>query len=293
MSERIKNIAAMAIFGSIGVFVRLIPMPSSVISLSRAVIGGVFLLILMLILGKRLSLSSIKENAILLLLSGIALGFNWMLLFEAYKYTSVANATLCYYLAPVIMVVLSPLIFKEGLTLTRVLAVILSVVGMALISGAEVASVGQRGVIGIILGISAACLYAMIVILNKKLCGISAYERTAVQLIVSAISMLPYCAFTGAFSGITLNALQIAIVLVLGIVHTGVAYALYFGSIGNLPAQTVALLGYIDPVLALVLSWTLLGEGFTLSGLVGAVLILGSMLFCEIWEGKKQKVPKK
>ena len=208
MSERIKNIAAMAIFGSIGVFVRLIPMPSSVISLSRAAIGGVFLLILMLILGKRLSLSSIKENAILLLLSGIALGFNWMLLFEAYKYTSVANATLCYYLAPVIMVVLSPLIFKEGLTLTRVLAVILSVVGMALISGAEVAFVGSRGVIGIILGISAACLYAMIVILNKKLCGISAYERTAVQLIVSAISMLPYCAFTGAFSGITLNALQ-------------------------------------------------------------------------------------
>lgn len=293
MSERIKNIAAMAIFGSIGVFVRLIPMPSSVISLSRAAIGGVFLLILMLILGKRLSLSSIKENAILLLLSGIALGFNWMLLFEAYKYTSVANATLCYYLAPVIMVVLSPLIFKEGLTLTRVLAVILSVVGMALISGAEVASVGQRGVIGIILGISAACLYAMIVILNKKLCGISAYERTAVQLIVSAISMLPYCAFTGAFPGITLNALQVAIVLVLGIVHTGVAYALYFGSIGNLPAQTIALLGYIDPVLALVLSWTLLGEGFTLSGLVGSVLILGSMLFCEIWEGREQKVPKK
>ena len=288
MSDKIKNIAAMTIFGSLGIFVRLIPMPSSVISLSRAVIGGIFLLILMCVLGKRLSLASIKENALLLLLSGVALGFNWMLLFEAYKYTSVANATLCYYLAPVIMVVLSPLIFKEKLTLIRVIAVVLSVVGMAFISGAEVLSVGSRGVIGIIFGVAAACLYAMIVILNKKLRNISAYERTAVQLIISAISMLPYCAFTGAFNGITLNGWQIAIVLVLGTVHTGVAYALYFGSIGNLPAQTVALLGYIDPVLALIVSWTLLGEGFTLSGLIGAVLILGSMLFCEIWEGKRK-----
>lgn len=287
MSDKIKNIAAMTIFGSLGIFVRLIPMPSSVISLSRAVIGGIFLLLLMLTLGKRISFALIKENALLLLISGIALGFNWMLLFESYKYTTVANATLCYYLAPVIMVVLSPLIFKERLTLVRTVAVILSVVGMAFISGGELLSVGSRGVVGIVLGVAAAGLYALIVILNKKLRGINAYERTSVQLIIAALSMLPYCALTGAFEGITLGFWQIIVVLVLGIVHTGVAYALYFGSIGNLPAQTVALLGYIDPVLALIVSWTILGESFTLTGLIGAVLILGSMLACELIEAKK------
>lgn len=287
MYDKLKNIISMMIFGSIGLFVSFIPLQSSVIALWRASIGGVFLLLLMFVLGEKISFVAIKENWLILLLSGIALGFNWMLLFEAYKYTSVANATLCYYLAPVIMVLLSPLIFKERLTLVRGAAVLLSVVGMALVSGAEAASFGSRGMIGIIFGISAACLYAMIVILNKKLRNIGAYERTAAQLIVAALSMLPYCILTGAFNGVEFDPYVYIVVCVVGIVHTGVAYALYFGSIGNLPAQTVALLGYIDPVLALVISWILLGESFTISGLVGAVLILGSMLFCEIVEGKK------
>ena len=288
MYDKLKNIIAMVIFGSIGFFVRFIQLESSVIALSRASIGGVFLLLLMLVLGEKISFSALKKNWLVLLLSGIALGFNWMLLFEAYKHTSVANATLYYYLAPVIITFLSPIIFKERLTLVRIASIILSLAGMAFISGPEILSVGSHGALGVAFGVGAACLYATVVILNKHLKCISAYERTAAQLIVAALSMLPYCLMTGAFGGVVFDPFVYIFVCIVGIVHTGVAYALYFGSVGKLPAQTVALLAYIDPVLALFVSWHLLGEDFTLSGLVGAVLILGSMLVCEVVEGKKK-----
>lgn len=286
MSEKLKNMLAMTIFGSVGLFVRFIPLSSSLIALARAVIGLAFLVAFVLLRREKFSFSAIRKNLPILLLSGAALGFNWILLFEAYRYTTVASATLCYYLAPVFVILLSPILFKERLTPLRIACVLAALCGMVFVSG--VLDGGQIGV-GILFGVGAAVLYATVVILNKKLSDVSAYERTIAQFAVSAVFMLPYCLLIGDFSDISLVWYQWLLLVLVGVLHTGIAYALYFGSINKLPSQTVAMLAYIDPVLALVLSFLVLGEPIGIYGIIGAVLILGSMALCEMLERKVRK----
>jgi drug/metabolite transporter (DMT)-like permease len=135
---------------------------------------------------------------------------------------------------------------------------------------------------GVLFGISAAVLYAAVVILNKKTAEVPSFEKTLVQLGSAAITILPYILLTEDFSEIEAKPLSLALLITAGIVHTGIAYALYFGSIGKLPAQTTAIFSYIDPVSAIILSALFLGERMTLFSAIGAVLVLGSTLLSEL-----------
>ena len=285
---KLALVTSMTIFATIGIFRKFIFLPSSTVAMARAVIGTVFLAALILIRGKKISLESIKKNALPLVLSGVFLGFNWILLFEAYNYTSVAVATLCYYMAPVILIVISPFVFKEKLTLPKILCVITAVVGMALVSGAfGGAAVGALSTKGIILGLCAAVFYAAIVTCNKKLKDISAFDRTTVQLGLSAIILVPYTFLTEDFSGYVLQSDTIVMLIIVGVVHTGFAYALYFGCMDKLKTQTVALYSYIDPVGAVLLSTLLLNEPIGHNQILGAVLILGATLISEFADKKE------
>lgn len=280
--DRLVLIAAMAIFGTIGIFRRYIPLPSGAVALARASIGVVFLLLLLLCKRQRPDFAAIRKNLIPLLLSGAFLGFNWLLLFEAYKYTSVAVATLSYYMAPILLVLVAPVLFGERLTLKKGISAAAAVLGMVLVSG--VLETGVRGLgelRGIILGLLAAVLYATIVVINKRIKGVSPLDKTAVQFAVSVAVLLPYVIFAEnvAFSVITPTVA--VLLLVIGVLHTGLAYALYFGAVERLRAGTVALFSYIDPVLAVLLSALLLKEPMTLLGGIGAVLVLGAALVSE------------
>lgn len=281
-------ISSMLIFGTIGVFRRYIPLPSSVLAMARGWIGMAFLLVVVRLKGQKLDRKAIGRNVPCLLASGIAMGFNWILLFEAYRYTSVATATLCYYMAPIFVILVSPLLLKEELSRKKMFCVAVAVTGMVLVSG--VTKAGFRGAgewTGVLLGLGAAVLYASVVLLNKFIREIDVYDKTIVQLGTAAVVLLPYTLLTEDFGQITFEPLAVGLLLVVGILHTGIAYALYFGCMKHLPGQTVALFSYIDPVCAILLSALLLRETMGTAEGIGAVLVLCAALVSELPERAK------
>ena len=178
-TSRLCMIFAMLVFGTVGIFVRYVSLPSSVIALVRGVIGTAFLLGLAAVRKQKPDKTAIRSNLLLLVASGVCIGFNWILLFEAYRYTTVATATLCYYLAPVFIILLSPLVLREKLTLKRFVCVCAALFGMALVSGAAGIS-DRRELVGVMFGVGAAVLYATAVLMNKKMGEISGFDRTLV-----------------------------------------------------------------------------------------------------------------
>lgn len=286
--SKINLILSMFIFGTIGIFRRYIPLPSSLLAMTRGAIGVVFLLIFMMFRKEKVNLKEIKDKILLLCISGVAIGFNWILLFEAYNYTTVATATLCYYMAPVFVIIASPFLFKEKLTLKKIICVIVALAGMVLVSGViETGFSGISELKGVLLGVSAAALYASVVLMNKKTAGVPAYPKTAIQLGSAAIVLLPYTILTENLAELTFEPLTIIMLIVVGVVHTGITYALYFGSMDNLKAQTVAIFSYIDPVVAIILSALILNEEMSVFGVVGAVMVLGSTMMSELPSKKK------
>lgn len=275
-------ISSMLIFGTLGIFRRYIPLSSAVLALFRGLLGSAFLLILVFAKGGRMQKLPARTLLLLAVTGGI-IGMNWMLLFEAYNYTSVAVATMCYYMQPTIVILLSPLVFREKLTLKKLLCALASILGMVFISGILSGNgFHAQDLKGILLGLGAAALYSAVVILNKKVVVEDFYEKTIIQLAAAAVILLPYVLLTEDISQISLTGSSIGLVLLLGILHTGIGYALYFGSMKNLKAQSIAVMSYIDPVFALLLSAALLHEKLSLFGMIGAALIIGSALVSEV-----------
>lgn len=278
-------ILSVTIFGTIGLARRSIPLPSGAIGFFRGAIGTLTLLLVMLIIRKKPSREAIRRNLWVLLTSGAFIGFNWILLFEAFNYTSVATATLCYYMAPMLVVLVSPFLLGERMTLRRGICVLVTLVGAVCVSG--VLRGGNMSWKGILLGLGAALLYASIILLNKKLRDIDAYDRTVVQLAAAAAVLLAYTLLAEEISIDAFTPSVIWLLLLVGVVHTGICYALYFGSVGALKAQTVAIFSYIDPAVAVLLSAFVLHEEMGIIEIVGAVLILGSAVVSELDFGKK------
>ncbi len=215
------------------------------------------------------------------------MGLNWLLLFEAYRYTTVATATLCYYMQPTIVMLASPWVFGEKLTGKKGLCAALSLLGMVLVSGVAENGVPRLSEMkGILFGLGAAALYAAVVMMNKKLPGIDPYEKTVIQLLSAAGVLVPYLLIVREPMPASWSVTEGLMLAVVGVVHTGLAYALYFGSMDGLRAQTVAIISYLDPIVALLLSALILKEGLPLTGVLGAVMILGAAFVSEM-SGKK------
>ncbi|MBO5150187.1 MAG: EamA family transporter [Anaerotignum sp.] len=287
---KLELIASMFIFGTIGIFVRHIPLPSSMIALVRGFVGAFFVLLFVYLKKSKLDKAAIRKNFVMLALSGAFIGINWILLFESYHYTTVATATLCYYMQPIFVILASPILLKEKLTPKKVICVLVALVGMVFVSG-----VLQTGIPalseakGILYGLGAALFYATVVLMNKKITNISAYDKTIMQLGMGAIVLSPYVMLTQDFATATLSMTPSlwALLLFVGLVHTGVAYALYFDSMKDLKAQTIAIFSYIDPIVAIILSALLLKENMGLYGVIGAVLVLGSTFISELPEKER------
>ena len=276
-------IASMVIFGTIGIFRRLIPLPSASIAALRGIVGAAFLLLLNAARRKKPDRAAIRGNLALLLVSGALIGANWIALFEAYQFASVAVATLCYYMAPMFVIMFSPLVLGEKLTARKYICVALAVAGMVFVSG--VLDLGGGGSPkGVALGLIAAALYASVIFINKRMKPMPALDRSVIQLAAAGVVVLPYALINGFGGTEALTAGTVLLLAVVCIVHTGLAYALYFGSMEGLPAHTLALLSYIDPVVAVLLSALLLKEAFTVWTALGAVLIIGAAVLGELPE---------
>lgn len=275
-------ISAMLIFGTLGIFRRYIPLSSAMLALFRGLLGSAFLLILVFAKGGRLQKLT-GRTLLLLAVTGAIMGLNWMLLFEAYNYTSVATATMCYYMQPTIVILLSPLVFRERLTPKKLFCAVAAIIGMVFVSGILSGNGFQtQDIKGILFGLGAAALYSAVVILNKKVVVEDVYEKSIIQLAAAAVILIPYLLLTEDISQIELTGTAVGMVLLVGIVHTGIAYALYFGSMKNLKAQSIAVMSYIDPVFALFLSAIVLHEKMSVFGMVGAILIIGSAIVSEV-----------
>ena len=284
----LKIITATLLFGSIGLFVRAIPLPSASIALVRAALGAAVLLAAALASRQTIRWREIGSRLGLLALSGAFIGFNWILLFEAYRYTTVSVATLAYYAAPVLVVLFAPLILKEPFSAPKMIGVLAAAAGTLLLTGSGEGA-GSDPLRGILLGLGAAVLYAAVILTNKRITGLSGMERTFTQLVAAALVMVPYLLITRPAPTGPMTATGLLCLVTVGVLHTGFAYYLYFSAMGELPSQTTALLGYLDPVSALFFSALLLDERLTPPQMVGAVLILGGAVFGERYHKKRQR----
>ena len=281
-SAKLMLIISMTVFGTLGLFVRNISVASGELALYRAILAAVLIGFYLLVTKQKIPFANIKKQVPLLLFSGVAMGFNWILLFEAYKYTTVSVATLSYYFAPVIVTVVCPFLFKEKMGAKQWICFIMSTLGIVLITGIGDFSSSDSHFKGILFGLGAACLYATVILLNKFIKGVEGIHRTFLQFLSAIAVLVPYVLMT---SGITLGGLYgkgIVNLLIVGIVHTGITYCLYFSSLKELPGQKAAILSYIDPLVAVVISVAVLGESITALQLLGGFLILGFTLWNEI-----------
>lgn len=275
-------IISMTVFGTIALFVRNIPLASGEIALYRAILAALLIAVYLFITKQKIPFQKIKKELLLLILSGMAMGVNWILLFEAYKYTTVSVATLSYYFAPVIVTVVCPFLFREKMTGKQIICFVMSTIGLVLITGIGDLSVGNHHFIGILCGLGAAVFYATVILLNKFIKNVDGIHRTFLQFLAAILILVPYVLATSGINLNTLNGMGWGSLLIVGLIHTGVTYCLYFSSLKELPGQKAAILSYIDPLIAVLVSVLLLGESMILIQVLGGVLILGFTLWNEI-----------
>lgn len=281
MSPRAMLITSMAIFGTLGPFVRNISVSTGELALYRAVLAAFLIGMFLLATGQKIPFANIKKEIPLLLASGVAMGINWILLFEAYKYTTVSVATLSYYFAPVIVTMVCPFLFKEKLSKKQILCFVMSTLGLVLITGIGDVG-GGRDFVGILFGLGAAVFYATVVLLNKFIKNVEGIHRTFLQFLSAVVILIPYVSITSGVMVGSLNSVGWINLLIVGLVHTGITYCMYFSSLKELPGQKAAILSYIDPLVAVLISVTVLGEIMTLWQVTGGILILGFTLWNEI-----------
>lgn len=277
---RWQIIISMVAFGTISIFVKGVNLPSSELSLYRAVIACGVLLFYLLVTGRIRKLAALRSKLPVLFLSGAAMGFNWILLFTAYQYTTVALSTLAYYFAPTLIIAGSILFFRERLTLKQVLCFIASSAGLVLIIG--VSGGGSSDLIGLLFGLGAALLYSTVVLLNKKAGDVDGITRTWVQFASAVLVLTPYVALTGGFHPGNLSASGWTNLLILGVVHTGIIYVLYFSSLSHLDGEQSAILSYIDPAVSVLVSVFFLHEPITALQLLGGAMIIAFAMLNEI-----------
>lgn len=270
-------VAAMLIFGSNGVFASMLEMSGAQLVLLRTLIGGAVLLIIILISRSRTPKEVLLREKWRLLFAGVCLGANWALLFEAYNLMNVSLATLTYYTAPVLVFVLAPLVLKERQNGLAYLGMAVVIVGMLLVVGTDFGGGGVSAT-GLIVGLGSAVFYAMLMLVNKQITGVSGLNLTFIEIVTAAVILLPYVLATSGGVPLPTDARGIFALLFLCTVNTGFACWLYFSSMNRLPAKAVALMGYFDPVSALIFSAVFLDERLSGVQLAGAVLVLAGAL---------------
>ncbi len=279
-----KYIAALLLFGSNGIVASYILLNSYEIVFLRTLIGIIFLILVFALSKQKVHIWKNKSHFLYLVISGMAMGTSWMFLYEAYSQIGVSIASLAYYCGPVIVMVLSPVLFKEKMTSAKLLGFLAVIIGMLCVNGQAWSQGGNSW--GVICGVLSAITYAIMVIFNKKAKSITGLENAMCQLFTSFLTV---SIFIGLKQGFSFNVMQgnLIPILLLGVVCTGIGCYFYFSSIGGLSVQTVSIVGYLEPLSALIFSAAILGEKLSLVQIAGAMLILGGAAFGELVRSKK------
>ncbi|MCY7808018.1 EamA family transporter [Bacillus spizizenii] len=290
MKSKIQFILSMIIFGTMGLVVRYIDISSSETALLSSSIGCLFLMFVFFMMKKTIPWKLAKANAYILFLSGIALGGNWIFLYQAYDHTTLTNATLGYYFAPVFVMILSPMVLKEQLPIKKMVCIGVAIIGMLLIVGNGISASGTEDLLGIFFGLVAAAFYAALMLLNKFIHHMGRLEITIIQLGITALLLLPYVFFTEGFGILRVSNSSVPFIIILGIVNTGIGFWLFFSGMQKLKGQSIAMLSYVDPFVAILISAMILQEQMTIVQMLGGTLLLGSTF---VSESKSFKFPKR
>ncbi|MCY8894380.1 EamA family transporter [Bacillus spizizenii] len=290
MKSKIQFILSMIIFGTMGLVVIYIDLSSSETALLSSSIGCLFLMFVFFMMKKTIPWKLVKANAYILFLSGIALGGNWIFLYQAYDHTTLTNATLGYYFAPVFVMILSPMVLKEQLPIKKMVCIGVAIIGMLLIVGNGISASGTEDLLGIFFGLVAAAFYAALMLLNKFIHHMGRLEITIIQLGITALLLLPYVFFTEGFGILGVSNSSVPFIIILGIVNTGIGFWLFFSGMQKLKGQSIAILSYVDPFVAILISAMILQEQMTIVQMLGGTLLLGSTF---VSESKSFKFPKR
>lgn len=293
--ERLKLILISATFGTVGLFTHFIPLSSAAIVFYRALLGGAFIVAMIKLCGKDVNIKSMRDNLVVLVFTGFFMALNWVLQFEAFKVSSVAIGTVCYNMMPIFLLIIASFVFNERITLKSGICILFATIGVILVSNVINVGIKSHEVLGCVYGILGAIFYALIVTFNRKLNQIETHDKVIFQFAFSALIMAIYVGLIEKKSFFIDSSLPrneiilgIACMLILSFLHTGFCYVHYFDAVSRLKAETVAILTYIDPVVALFLSYFVLKEDMTALQFLGAVLILGSTLFNELSKTSKE-----
>ncbi|MCY7941510.1 DMT family transporter [Bacillus inaquosorum] len=289
MKSKIQFILSMIIFGTMGLVVRYIDLSSSETALLSSSIGCLFLIIVFFMMKKTIPWKLVKANAYILFLSGIALGGNWIFLYQSYDHTTLTNATLGYYFAPVFVMILSPFVLKEQLPVKKIVCIGIAIIGMLLVVGNGISASGTEDLLGIFFGLVAATFYAALMLINKFIHHMGRLEITIIQLGITALLLLPYVFFTEGFGIFGVSRSSVPFIIILGIVNTGIGFWLFFSGMQKLKGQSIAMLSYVDPFVAILISAMILQEQMTIVQMLGGALLLGSTF---VSENKSIKFPK-
>lgn len=281
MKSKIQFILSMFIFGTMGLVVRYIDLSSSETALLSSSIGCLFLIVVFMMMKKTIPWKLVKANAYTLFLSGIALGGNWIFLYQSYNHTTLTNATLGYYFAPVFVMILSPFVLREQLSVKKMVCIGVAIIGMVLIVGNGISASGTDDLLGIFFGLVAAACYTALMLLNKFIHRMGRLEITIIQLGLTALLLLPYVFFTEGFGIFGVSRSSVPFIIILGIVNTGIGFWLFFSGMQKLKGQSIAMLSYVDPFVAILISAMILREQMTIVQMLGGALLLGSTFVSE------------
>ena len=286
---KIRFVLLMALFGLLGPLVRAIGLPSSVTACLRAWISAGALIAFLLVSRRPIDREELKKSLLPMALSGVLIAIDWIGLFEAYRYTTVATATVCYYVEPILLLLAAPLLLGERFTARHLVCALTAFVGMIFVSGVAESGFAAADIRGPLFALLGAAGYASVVLINKKLPGGDSILRTTIQLVAAALVTTPYVLLTEN-AAVSIDLRGALLLLALGVGLTAIPYILYFSLIVRIPARSVAIFSYADPVMAVLLSVFLLGEKMTLHGLIGTVLIIGAALVSELRQTDSSEV---
>ena len=281
---KIEFLIVMCAFGILGPIIKAINLPSSAIACLRAWISSIALAIYFVLSKRHISKETFKKSIVPLIFCGIFMAGDWIGLFEAYRYTTVASATVAYYMEPIFFVIGCAIFLKEKITKKNYLCILVAFVGMAMVSGiVENGMPKLADLKGILLAMLGGLFYAGIVLLNKKyLTDVDPVFRTDIQLLVAGIITIPYVCLTEDVSSFVFDTKSVLLLLFLGIAMTACTYIFYFTNIVRIPTQTAAIFSYGDPVVAVIVSALFMHEPITIYGIIGSILVIGSAIVGEL-----------
>lgn len=278
-------IASMLIWGSVGIFARMAAQDPLITVTYRVMFAAAALGVTLLV--QRRPAAAAPEAGgppglrrwALLIFGGVALATNWLFFFKAIATTTVSNAVLSYYAAPVLVALASPLLLREKLEGRTMLATALAFGGVVVMLYQPGQRLSAADVAGIGYGLVAACFYAMVTITVRLLAGVPAARLVLVQCVTAGAVLMPAVLLGGGVSALAMPARALALLAVIGVLHTALALFLYFWGLQRVKVQHVGVLAYLDPVSAVLFAFLFLREVPAVASLLGGGLVLaGSAL---------------